>query len=90
MKSNLPNKLASIRNQIIEHVHENGPLPANINDLISWFEGDGWDELVPSWESEEHIALNLNYVSWLNFSDCENAETLMNKRLANKIMDFIF
>ena len=71
MKSNLPNKLASIRNQIIEHVHENGPLPANINDLISWFEGDGWDELVPSWESEEHIALNLNYVSWLNFSDSE-------------------
>jgi hypothetical protein len=71
MNSKLPTKLHSIRNQVIEHVRNSAPLPENLSDLISWYEGDGWDELVPTWEPEEHIALNLNYVSWLKFSDSE-------------------
>jgi hypothetical protein len=85
MNSKLPTKLNSIRDQIIEHVRNNGPLPSNLSDLIDWYEGDGWDELVPTWDPEEHIALNLNYVSSLSFSDSElianqeNDEPVTNK-----------
>lgn len=71
MISKLPKNLNLIRDQIIEHVLKSTPLPENLNELIGWYEVDGWDELVPSWEKEEHIALNLNYLSWLKFSDSE-------------------
>ena len=69
--SKLPKELFSIRNQVIEHVQRSGPLPDKLGALTGWFEGDGWDELVPTWEQEEHIALNLNLLSGLGFSDSE-------------------
>jgi hypothetical protein len=67
----LPEKLNQIRDQIIDHVRKKSPLPDNLCELTEWLETDGWDILVPSWDSDEHIALNLSYLSWLKFSDSE-------------------
>jgi hypothetical protein len=66
----LPEKLICIRDQVIDHVLNNTPLPDKLNELIEWYETDGWDVLVPVWTEEEHVALNFNCVS-LSFSDSE-------------------
>lgn len=66
----LPEKLISIRNQVIDHVLKNTPLPGKFSELVNWYETDGWDVLVPVWAEEEHVALNFNSVS-LSFCDSE-------------------
>jgi len=68
--SNLPEKLNTIRDQVIDHVRINTPLHDGLSHLINWYETDGWDELVPTWAEEEHVALNFNSIS-LSFSDSE-------------------
>lgn len=57
--NNLPEKLFPIRDQVIDHVLKNSPLPTALPELIEWYEGDGWDVLVPTWAEEEYVALNL-------------------------------
>jgi hypothetical protein len=69
--SKLPENLKLIRDQVIDHVRKSTPLPNNLNELTGWYEVDGWDELVPSNEKEEHVALDLNHLSSFNFSDSE-------------------
>ena len=66
----LPKKLTAIRDQVIDHVRKNTPLPKNISDLVSWFEDDGWDEILSGWGSE-HVALKLDYLASLKFDDKE-------------------
>ena len=66
----LPKKLTLIRDQVIDHVRKNTPLPDKLSELIDWYETDGWDVLVPVWAEEEHVALNFNSVS-LSFCDSE-------------------
>ena len=68
--SKLPEKLNTIRDQVIDHVRKNTPLPDGLSYLINWYETDGWDELVPTCAEEEHVALNFNSVS-LSFCDSE-------------------
>jgi len=69
--SKLPDKFFATRDQVINHVHTTSPLPENLGELLAWYENEGWDELVPAYAEEEHIVINLNYVSWLKFSDSE-------------------
>lgn len=66
----LPKKLALIRDQVIDHVQKNTPIPKNLDDLISWFEDEGWDEILSGWGSE-HVALKLDYLASLKFNDKE-------------------
>jgi hypothetical protein len=66
----LPEKLIYIRDQVIDHVLNNTPVPVEVSELVHWYETDGWDVLVPVWAEEEHVALNLNSVS-LSFCDSE-------------------
>lgn len=65
-----PQNLILIRDQLIDHVRLNSPLPENITTLINWYETDGWDVLVPVWAKEEHVALNFNSIS-IYFCDTE-------------------
>lgn len=66
----LPAKLISIRDQVIDHVLNNTPLPDKLSELKDWYETDGWDVLVPVWAEEEHVALNFNSIS-MYFCDSE-------------------
>lgn len=72
MMIDLPKKLTAIRDQVIDHVRKNTPLPDKLSELINWYESDGWDILVPVWAEEEHVALNFNSIS-LYFCDTELA-----------------
>ena len=51
----LPEKLIYIRDQVVDHVLKNTPLPDKLSELIDWYETDGWDVLVPTWAEEEHV-----------------------------------
>jgi hypothetical protein len=51
--TDLPKKLVSIRDQIIDHIHKNTPLPDDAAKLVSWFETDGW-----SCQCNTHSLLN--------------------------------
>lgn len=66
----IPKKLTSIRNQIIDQVHQKISPPKNLDEFISWFEDEGWDEILSGWGSE-HIALKLDYIASLKFEDKE-------------------
>ncbi|WP_445778568.1 hypothetical protein, partial [Shewanella sp.] len=66
----LPKKLNTIRDQVIDHVRKNTPEPKNFGDLVSWFEDEGWDEILSGWGSE-HVALKLDYLASLKFDDKE-------------------
>ena len=66
----LPKKLNTIRDQVIDHVRNNTPEPKNLGDLVSWFEDEGWDEILSGWGSE-HVALKLDYLASLKFNDKE-------------------
>jgi len=66
----LPKKLITIRDQVIDHVRQNMPEPKNLGDLVSWFEDEGWDEILSGWGSE-HVALKLDYLASLKFNDKE-------------------
>ena len=66
----LPSNLLSVRDRIIDYVHKNTPWPENAADLISWFETDGWDDLIAGWD-HEHVILSLGHLSWLVWSDEE-------------------
>lgn len=78
-----PQNLILIRNQVIDHVRINSPVPENITTLINWYETDGWDVLVPLWAKEEHVALNFNSIS-MYFSD---AELIANQEDDAKVTD---
>jgi hypothetical protein len=66
----LPKKLNTIRDQVIDHVRKNTPEPKNLGDLVSWFEDEGWDEILSGWGGE-HVALKLGYLASLKFNDKE-------------------
>jgi len=56
--------------RVIDHVWTKTPLPKNLGDLVSWFEDEGWDEILSGWGSE-HVALKLDYLASLKFDDKE-------------------
>jgi hypothetical protein len=66
----LPKKLTLIRDQVIDHVRKNTPIPENLSDLVSWFEDEGWDEILSAWDSD-HVALKLDCLASLKFDDKE-------------------
>lgn len=66
----LPKNLTLIRDQVIDHVLKNTPAPEKLSDLVSWFEDEGWDEILSGWGSE-HVALKLDYLASLKFNDKE-------------------
>jgi hypothetical protein len=66
----LPKKLTLIRDRVIDHVWTKTPLPKNLGDLVSWFEDEGWDDILSGWGSE-HVALKLDYLASLKFDDKE-------------------
>jgi hypothetical protein len=70
---NLPEHLSIIRNQVVDHVISGSPLPENFIELVSWFEVDGWDEIL-SGSGSEHVALKLNDLASLKFDDKEMIE----------------
>jgi len=67
---NLPEHLKIIKDQVIDHVISGLPPPENLIELVSWFEDDGWDEILSGWGSE-HVALKLNDLAYLKFDDKE-------------------
>lgn len=66
----LSKKLSTIRDQIIDHVHKNTPLPDDAAKLVSWFETDGWDDLMMG-QDYGHVILDLGGFSQDKFSDEE-------------------
>jgi len=67
---NLPKKLIPILDQVIDHIKNNTLLPENLGDLVSWFEDEGWDEILSAW-SCDHVALKLYNLASLKFDDIE-------------------
>lgn len=65
----LPNHLQSIANNVLAHIHEGSSAPENIDELIAWFEDDGWDEIVGAW-SDERVVLKLYEIA-TRFDDRE-------------------
>ena len=81
----LPKKLILIRDQVIDHVLKRTPLPVNLGDLVSWFEDDGWDEILSAWGSD-HVALKIADLASLQFDDkemiaCEGVDELLTNEL---------
>ena len=66
----LPKKLNVIRDQVIDHVRQNTPEPKNLGDLVSWFEDEGWDEILSAWGSD-HVALKIEDLASMKFDDKE-------------------
>lgn len=66
----LSQKLSTIRDQIIDRVHINTPLPDGVQELVSWFETDGWDDLMMG-QDYGHVILDLGSFSQDKFSDEE-------------------
>ena len=66
----LPKKLNTIRDQVIDHVRKNTPEPKNLGDLVSWFEDEGWDEILSAWGSD-HVALKIEDLASMKFDDKE-------------------
>ena len=71
----LPEELQKIQDLVVDHTNKHTPLPKNLNDLVSWYEDDGWDLLIGSWGSD-HIGLKLFDLACLKFSDAELAANL--------------
>lgn len=65
-----PTKLIQIRDQVIDHVRQNTPEPKNLGDLVSWFEDEGWDEILSAWGSD-HVALKIEDLASMKFDDKE-------------------
>ena len=57
MKQNnkLPENLWALRDLLVECVHANEPLPAEVDLLYKWLSNDGWDELVGEGADEKMI-----------------------------------
>ena len=66
----IPENLRSIANAAINHAINGTELPEDIDDLIDWFESDGRDYLVSSWDEDDYV-LNISNYSQYNFSDQE-------------------
>ena len=66
----LPENLLEVVDGVVAHAIENTPLPRNFNDLIEWFETDGWDHLCSS-NDDYFCALKLFQIACWNFSDQE-------------------
>ena len=64
----IPENLRSIANAAINHAINGTELPEDIDDLIGWFESDGRDYLVSSWDEDDYV-LNISDYSQNNFSD---------------------
>lgn len=65
-----PKHLATVVRDVIAHAWHGTPAPKKLQQLIEWYEGDGWDSLISGWGSEQ-VALKLFYLAWSNFSDAE-------------------
>jgi hypothetical protein len=66
----IPTNLLSIRDRIIDCVHQGTPIPDEVNELTKWIETERWDNLVAGWD-QEHMVLSLGHLSWLVWSDEE-------------------
>ena len=66
----LPTKLSTIRDQIIEYVHKNTPLPEGVRELAQWFESDEWDDLMAG-QDYGHVILDLGSFAQDKFLDEE-------------------
>lgn len=66
----LSKQLSTIRDQIIDHVHKNTPLPDDAAKLVNLFETDGWDDLIMG-QDFGHVILDLGSFSQDKFSDGE-------------------
>ena len=66
----LSKKLSTIRDQIIDCVHKNTPLLDDAAKLVSWFETDGWDDLMMG-QDYGHVILDVGSFSQDKFSDEE-------------------
>ncbi len=71
----LPEELQQTQDLVVDHVNKNTPLPNKLDELVNWYEDDGWDLLIGSWGSD-HIALKLFDLACLKFSDAELAANL--------------
>ncbi len=66
----LPKKLTVICDQVVDHVHKDTPLPEDMEELVNWYETDGWDDLIMGQDYAPGI-LDLENFSQLKFSDEE-------------------
>ena len=64
----LPREFWEIRDDVIESLLSNSPLPEGIADLQEWLANDGWDELLAAWINED-VALNLKEWAFYKLSD---------------------
>lgn len=68
---NIPKRLVAVSDQVIEHVKKGLAAPPTLSELTAWFETEGWTTLVSTFGDDEHIAVNLNYLASLAFSDSD-------------------
>lgn len=69
----LPQKFWKIRDETVEHVLSQSPLPEALDDLQDWLATDGWDDLLAAWINED-VALNLKEWAAYKFSDTSMRE----------------
>jgi hypothetical protein len=84
---NIPKRLVTVSDQVIEQVKNRLALPPTISELTAWFETEGWDTLVPTFDDDEHIAVDLNHLASLAFWDSEliDAEDLDDDPVTDEI-----
>jgi len=68
-----PKALDEVISAAIEHVHRGTPVPRNLEGLTKWYENNGIDTLLASWEDFSR-ALNLRDLARSRFSDDELSE----------------
>lgn len=66
----LPVHLNEIAMRVIENANEKLPPPKELNDLVNWYETEGWNLLVGAW-SDERIILKLYELAEYKFNDNE-------------------
>lgn len=66
-----PENLIFVRDQIIDHVRTNCPVPKGIDQFVKWIETEYLsDSLMETWD-DERVAINLVEFAEHNFSDAE-------------------
>jgi hypothetical protein len=66
-----PENLIFIRDQIIDHVQINSPVPEGLDQLVKWIETEHlYDSLMGTWD-DERVAMHLGRLSEYRFCDSE-------------------
>ena len=65
----LPNELQIVCDIAVSQFLNDGQIPDDFKQVQEWFQGEGWDHLVDSWNEE--IVLNLDELAHDCFSDNE-------------------